>query len=41
MDALKFAGIMLMAAIALKIGFIIYKQITRGKKDKSDNSLFR
>ncbi len=41
MDALQFAGTVLMAAIGLRIVFGIYNLIIQRKKKKSDNSLFR
>lgn len=40
MDALQFAGTMLMAAIGLRIVLGIYNQIVKRKKKKPDNSLF-
>jgi hypothetical protein len=40
MKLLIFAGIIMMAAIALKIGFVIYRQITANKVKKTKSSYF-
>lgn len=36
MELLYIAGIIMMAALALKVGFVVYKNLIKEKKPKND-----